>query len=99
GLNVGYDYGEAFAVSGDFTDVSYTDHLDMRLASLNLIFPKIFTNGVGLSTTMSYGNLNFHADGTNPRTITNGVGTFSDVPTNVTYDLTMRMAQIDLMAY
>lgn len=101
GLGAAYDYGTAFALDlrdADVLNNQFSNYAEVRKVGLTLIFPKIFANGFGLSTTISYGLYHLNANGTETRRLTNG-GNPVNSPVSILYDLKSQAIEWDLLAY
>jgi hypothetical protein len=102
GFTAGYDLGSAIATTANdpgYYNNQFTNRATVESISMNLIFPKLFANGFGLSTNFSYGFYHLRAEGTDTRRLTDGAGSFFDAPVDVLYNLETKALEMDLLAY
>jgi hypothetical protein len=102
GLGVAYDYGRTNSLNStesDFYNNRFSNFAEVRSANITLIFPKLFAQGFGISTTFSYGQYHLNATGTDDRQLTDINGNPTDGTVSVAYDLKTEATMMNLLAY
>jgi hypothetical protein len=102
GIGVGYDYGTAYSLNSnesDFYNNRFSNFAEVKAANMTLIFPKLFAQGCGISTTFSYAKYHLNATGTDDRQLTDINGDPTDGVVSVAYDLNTDAVMMDLLAY
>ena len=98
GLGGGYDIAAGGFINGPGDDRVFDQQASMRLANLSFIFPKLFMNGWGLTTSLTYGDFDLSASGAGDRTVYIG-GAPTTGRTQQRYDLALRVATFELMTH
>lgn len=99
GLGVGYDHGILIPASGTQEYDPYSNYTQTPWAGFTMIFPKLFGEGLGLSTSLNYAQYNLHATSTQSRTLQTTGGTSTTATVEHRYDFFSQAAQWDLMFY
>ncbi|MCC7437673.1 MAG: hypothetical protein IT211_04185 [Armatimonadetes bacterium] len=99
GLGAGYDHGILIPASGTQEYDPYSNYTQTPWAGFTMIFPKLFGEGLGLSTTMNYAQYNLHATSTQSRTLQTTGGTSTTATVEHRYDFFSQAAQWDFMFY
>lgn len=99
GLGAGYDHGILIPANGTNEYDPYSNYTQIPWAGFTMIFPKLFGEGLGLSTGLNYAQYNLHATSTESRVLQ----TTGGIPVTATlehrYDFFSQAAQWDLMFY
>lgn len=99
GLGTGYDRGILLSASGTQEYDPYSNYTEVPWAGFTMIFPKLFGEGIGLSTTMNYAQYNLHATSTTGRQLQTTGGASAQATIEHRYDFFSQAAQWDLMFY
>jgi hypothetical protein len=98
GLGAGYDIGSGLIINNGSDDRAYDQSASLRSAGVSFIFPKVFMNGWGVTTSIFYGNFDLGAHGVGERTVFVG-GAPTSGTTEHTYDLLLRFALLELATH
>lgn len=99
GLGGGYDHGILIPANGTNDYDPYSNYTQIPWAGFTMIFPKLFGEGIGLSTSMNYAQYNLHAASTENRVLQTTGGTPTTATIEHRYDFFSQAAQWDLMFY
>lgn len=99
GLGAGYDHGILIPANGTQEYDPYSNYTQTPWAGFTMIFPKLFGEGLGLSTSMNYAQYNLHATSTQSRTLQTTGGGTATATVEHRYDFFSQAAQWDFMFY
>ena len=102
GVIGGYNYGYGVPVSSwanDLDNQPYDNHIQNLEGGLSFIFPKIFGNGAGISTTITYGTYSLNASRMGERTVEHSNRADETALTDHRYEFRSKSVQMDLMGY